>query len=204
MHACTLNNWSFTEEVKTLAKEIDDVDKKILFVLHKNPDISQTDVAKRLKISQPAVSLRINKLKGKGVLEHLIGIDVKKAQLFLAKIDIVTTNTQQVLDFLNKCPLYFNSFLISGKHNLTILLIGENVRSLMSCVDCHLRCNPIIKEMEFNLVIAPVRNFIVPITPILDKKKITPCEKDCNNCTFYIENRCLGCPASIHYKGALI
>jgi len=32
-------------------------------LLSENPEISQTDVAERLKISQPAVSARINKLK---------------------------------------------------------------------------------------------------------------------------------------------
>ena len=46
-----------------MTKEIDDVDRRILHLLSENPEISQTDVAERLKISQPAVSARINKLK---------------------------------------------------------------------------------------------------------------------------------------------
>jgi DNA-binding Lrp family transcriptional regulator len=173
-------------------------------MLSENPDISQIDLAGRLRISQPAVSARINKLKEKGVLEHLIGIDVKKAQLFLAKIDVITANTEQVLDSLSKCPLYLNGFLTSGRYNLTILLIGENMRSIMSCVDSHLRPDPNIKEMEFNLVVTPVRDFVVPVKPISDKKKITPCGKDCSNCAFYMNNRCLGCPASIHYRGTVL
>ena len=189
--------------MKILTKGIDDIDKKILHLLSQNPEVSQVDLAEHLKISQPAVSLRIRKLKETGVLAHLIGMDVKKAKLFLAKIDIITTNTEHVLNFLNKCPLYLNSFLTSGRYNLTVLLIGENMRSIVSCVDSHLRPDPIIKEMEFNLIVTPVRDFIVPIKPNLDKKKITPCEKDCSNCTFYVNNRCLGCPASIHYEGTL-
>lgn len=182
---------------------MDDIDKKILHLLSQNPEVSQVDLAERLKISQPAVSMRIHKLKETGVLAHLIGMDVKKAQLFLAKIDMNTTHTEHVLNFLNKCPLHLNSFLTSGRYNLTVLLIGENMRSIVSCVDSHLRPDPIIKEMEFNLIVTPVWDFIVPIKPNLDKKKITPCEKDCSNCTLYVNNRCLGCPASIHYKGTL-
>ena len=187
-----------------MTKVIDEIDKRILYLLSENSSISQNDLAERLGISQPAVSSRIGRLKERGVLESLVGTEVKKAQLFLAKIDIVTTDTEHVLSLLNICPLYLNGFLTSGKYNLTILLIGENMRSIMSCVDSHLRPDPVIKDMEFNLVITPIRDFVIPLKPILDKKKITSCQKDCNTCTFYVNNRCLGCPTSIHYKGALL
>jgi DNA-binding Lrp family transcriptional regulator len=187
-----------------LANKINEIDKKILHLLSKNPELSQVDLAEHLKISQPAVSARIHKLKEAGALAHSIGLEIKKAQLFLAIIDIATNNTGHVLNSLERCPLYVNGFLTSGRYNLTVLLIGENMRSIVSCVDSHLRPDPIIKEMGFDLVITPVREFIVPIKPILDKKKITPCEKDCSSCAFYKDNRCLGCPASIHYKGTFL
>jgi len=132
--------------VKTLTKVMDDIDKKILLLLSQDPEISQIHIGECLGISQPAVSARIQKLKETGVLTYLIGADVKRAQLFLAKIDIVTANTEHVLNLLNKCPLYLNSFLTSGRYNLTILFIGENIRSIMSCVDSYLRPDPIIKE----------------------------------------------------------
>lgn len=184
--------------------EIDEVDKKILHLLSQNPETSQVELANILKISQPAVSVRINRLKEAGVLAHLTGIEVKKAQLFLAKIDILTNNTEHVLNFFEKCPLYINGFLTSGRYNLTVLLLGENMRSIVSCVDSHLRPDPIIKEMGFDLIITPIRDFVVPIKPILDKRKINLCEKDCSSCAFYKDNRCLGCPSSIHYKGSLL
>jgi DNA-binding Lrp family transcriptional regulator len=187
-----------------LANRIDDIDRKILQLLSENPELSQVNLAEHLKISQPAVSTRIHKLKEAGALAHLIGLEVKKAQLFLAKIDIVTNNTEHVLSSLEKCPLYVNSFLTSGRYNLTVLLMGENMRSIVSCVDSNLRLDPMIKEMGFDLVVTPVRDFVVPIKPIVDKKKITPCGKDCSSCAFYRDNRCLGCPASTHYKGNLL
>jgi hypothetical protein len=37
----------------------------------------------------------------------------------------------------DKCPLYLNSFLTSGRCNMTVLLVGENIRSIMPCVDSH-------------------------------------------------------------------
>jgi len=85
-----------------------------------------------------------------------------------------------------------------------VLLVGENIRSIMSCVDSHLRQNPLVKDTEFDLIITPARPFIVPITPCMDKKKITPCGADCATCTLYSSERCLGCPATVYYKGELL
>jgi hypothetical protein len=134
----------------------------------------------------------------------LVGTDVKKAQLFLAKVDVSTDNVEQVLKFLDTCPLYLNSFLTSGRHNMIIFLIGENIRSVMSCVDSRLRQNLPVKNMEFDLIVTPIRPMIVQIKPNMEKKRTTPCGADCSICTFYLNDRCLGCPASIHYKGNLL
>jgi Lrp/AsnC family leucine-responsive transcriptional regulator len=189
-----------------LLKGIDEIDKKILRSLSENPELSQLELSEGLKISQPAISARLHKLKETGVLAYSVGTNIKKSQLFLAKIEIMTTGTEDVISFFDKCPLYLNSFLTSGKYNLTVLLVGENMRSIMSCVDSHMRNDPLIKEMEFNLIVTPIRDFIVPIKPVLDKKETIPCETEtcCNNCVLHINNRCLGCPASVHYRGNLL
>jgi len=172
--------------------------------MSEHPQISQAELSKRLKISQPAVSARIHKLEEKGILAHLIGIDVKKAQLFLAKVDLSTNNVEEVLKSLETCPLYLNCFLTSGRHNMSCLLIGENIRSIMSCVDSRLRQNLPVRNLEFDLIVTPTRPLIVPVKPQTERKKITPCGADCSVCTFYTSDRCLGCPASIHYKGKLL
>jgi Lrp/AsnC family leucine-responsive transcriptional regulator len=183
---------------------MDEVDKRILFVLSQNPQLSQAELSEQLRISQPAVSARIRKLEGNGSLARLVGTDIKKAQLFLAKVDISTDNVEQVLKFLESCPLYLNSFLTSGEHNMTILLVGENIRSIMSCVDSHMRQGLQVRNMEFDLIVTPIRPLIVPIRPIMDKKTTTPCNADCSVCTLYAGDRCLGCPGYVRYKGNLL
>jgi len=187
-----------------LTGKLDDRDKSILSLMSRNPEVSQYELSKQLKISQPAVSARIRQLEEKGILAHIIGIDVKKAQLFLAKLDVATNHVEQFLKSLDECPLYLNGFLTSGKNNLTVLLMGENIRSIMSCVDTHLRQNPLVKDTEFDLVVTPIRPFIVPIRPSMDKKKTTPCAADCGSCALYASDRCLGCPATVYYKGELL
>lgn len=193
-----------SKDTQPLRRAIDETDRKILSMLSQNPEISQAELSERLKISQPAVSLRIRKLEEKGVLARMIGTDIKKAQLFLAKVDLSTSNVEKVLEFLETCPLYLNCFLTSGRHNMTCLMIGENIRSIMSCVDSRLRQNLPVKNIEFDLIVTPTRPLIVPVKPKMERKEITPCGADCSACAFYTSERCLGCPASIYYKGNLL
>jgi Lrp/AsnC family leucine-responsive transcriptional regulator len=187
-----------------LTKEIDDIDKKILYMLSKDPQVSQAELSKRLKISQPAVSARIHKLEEKGILARLVGTDVKKAQLFLAKVDITTNHVEGFLKSVEGCPLYLNCFLTSGRHNMTCFLMGEDMKSVMSCVDSRFRQNPSIKSMECDLVMNPTRSLVVPVKPSMEKKNVSPCGNDCSTCAFYTSDRCLGCPGSIHYKGKIL
>jgi Lrp/AsnC family leucine-responsive transcriptional regulator len=193
-----------SKKVQVSTRNIDDTDRKIMYLLSERPEVSQTELSERLKISQPAVSQRIRKLEENGILAHLIGTDVKKAQLFLAKVDITTNNVPKVLEAFQNCPLYLNCFLTSGRHNMTCLFVGENIRSIMSCVDARLRQNLPVENVEFDLIVTPTRPFIIPVKPTLEKREITPCGADCSACTFYQSERCLGCPASIHYKGKLL
>jgi Lrp/AsnC family leucine-responsive transcriptional regulator len=187
-----------------LASKFDDTDRKILHLLTQNPAISQAELSERLEISQPAVSARIRKLEQKGALTHVVGTDVRRAQLFLAKLEVVTNHVEQFLRSLDECPLYLNSFLTSGRNNLTVLLIGENIRSIMSCVDSHLRQDPLVKDMQFDLVVTPSKPFVVSIKPSIEKRAATPCNADCSTCDLYAADRCLGCPATVHYKGQLL
>ncbi len=187
-----------------MTRKIDDVDKKILSILYQDPKVSHTELSKQLKISQPAVSARMHKLEKEGVLTHVVGTDIKKTTVFLAKLDISTDNVEEIMKFLDACPLYFNSFLTSGRFNMTVFLIGENIRSIMACVDSHWRKSLPVKDLEFDLIVAPARSLIVPIKPNMEKKSINSCGADCSKCTFYIGDRCLGCPVSFCYKGNLL
>ena len=193
-----------SRSVETSARAIDDLDREMLYLLSEHPGISQAELSDRLKISQPAVSLRMRKLEERGILARLIGTDIKKAQLFLGKVDLTTNNVPKVLEVLEKCPLFLNCFLTSGRHNMTCLLVGENIRSVMSCVDSRLRQNLPVENLEFDLIVTPTRPLVVPVKPKMEKQKITPCGADCSACDFYTSERCLGCPASVHYKGKLL
>ena len=46
---------------------LDERDNNIMFLIQENPKISQEDIAKKIKLSQPSVGARIRKLQEKGI-----------------------------------------------------------------------------------------------------------------------------------------
>ncbi len=59
---------------------LDDTDRKMLGILSRNPDVPQTELAKSLGITQPAVCLRLKKLQEEGVLKKCAGLDPAKVE----------------------------------------------------------------------------------------------------------------------------
>ena len=167
-------------------EKIDETDRKIIYHLSKNPELPQNELSKRLGISQPSICARLQKLKRIGVITYLVGLDIKRTGLHIAKIEMTAKKTEDVLDFFKKCPLYLFGFITSGKSNISIMLTGEDVSSLEATVDRHLRLNPNITEVNFDVIIAAPRDFAVPVRLFLDKNMTTtPCGAKCNECVYY-------------------
>jgi Lrp/AsnC family leucine-responsive transcriptional regulator len=182
---------------------IDQTDRKILSLLAENPELSQSEIGHLLKISQPAVGARIHKLRKQGVIAHQIGVNLKKANLGIAKIDLSTNNSAKILEIFEKCPLFLNGFVTSGKHNLCLFLVIEDLASLDACMDCHIRGNPLVSDVELSVVVSSARDLISPLKLIRSKTEASSCGEQCDKCYYYKSERCLGCPNTIHYKGAL-
>jgi Lrp/AsnC family leucine-responsive transcriptional regulator len=185
--------------------DLDKRDRAILSMLEENPEMSQSDIAEKLKISQPSVSARMHKLKQKGALAHVVGMNLKKVDLYMAKVDVIANNTSSVLDIFKDCPYFLNGLIVSGKHNLCLFFVGEDIATLEAIVDGHLRSNPHVRGAEVSIVIAPMKDLILPIRMNFEFSNMPPCGNECNckDCAHHISNRCLGCPVTGSYKGKI-
>ena len=185
--------------------ELDKRDRQILSLFEKNPEMSQNDMAEKLKISQPSVSARIHKLKQKGALAHVVGMNLKKVDLYMAKVDVIANNTSSVLDIFKDCPYFVNGLIVSGKHNLCLFFIGEDIATLEAIVDGHLRSNPLVRSAEVSIVITPMKDLILPLKMNFEYSNNPPCGNGCNckECQHHISNRCLGCPVTNSYNGKI-
>ena len=183
--------------------EIDRKDRIILSSTYGNQEVSQEEIAKKLHISQPSVAARIRKLKEKGLIEQIIGINLNKVALKVAMVRVATTNTEKILNMFRDCPFFLNGFIISGKDNLVLLLVGDDLASLESIIDCHIRPDKDVQSVDFDVIITSIKDFVIPINIKTDALYKPPCDLDhkCEDCSAFKTNRCFGCPATGKYKG---
>lgn len=183
--------------------DLDEKDREIISLLEKNPEMSQSEIAERIGISQPSVGVRLKKLRRKGAISFLIGMNFKRIGLYLAKVDVNAKNTTDVINNFTGCPYFLNGLITSGKRNLTLLFMSEDIVTLEAIVDGHLRADPNIRDVEMNIVITPTSDLVFPVRMKFEKQKEAPCgyEGNCQSCNYYSSERCLGCPVTGHYRG---
>ena len=181
--------------------KLDEKDRKIITLLHDNQDISQEEIAKIIHLSQPSVAMRIKKLRDRGIIDEIIGVNLNKVGVYVAIVLVRTTNTTKILNLFRDCPFFLNGFVVSGKENLMLLLAGEDLASLESMIDERLRPDEDVQSADFNIVISSIKDFIMPIKMVERPQNKPPCGIDHKECQAYFENRCFGCPATSRYAG---
>ena len=190
--------------VKNMVRErvkLDEKDRKIITLLHDDHEISQEEIAKKVNLSQPSVAIRIKKLKKRGIIDNIMGVNLNKVGIYVAMVFVRTTNTTKILNMFRECPFFLNGFVISGEKNLMLLLAGEDLASLESIIDERLRPDEDVQSADFNIVISSIKDFVMPIKIVERPLNKPPCGVDYKECQAYHENRCFGCPATGRYKG---
>jgi DNA-binding Lrp family transcriptional regulator len=197
---CRFYFWEAKNMTRQITK-LDDKDRKIISMLHDNQEVFQEDIAKTVKLSQPSVAVRIKKLKEKGIIDQIIGVNLNKVGLYVAMVIVRTTNTTKILNMFLHCPFFLNGFVISGEKNLMLLFAGEDLASLESMIDERLRPDVDVQSADLSIIISSIKDFVMPIK--LTKRPLNkpPCGIDYKECQASDENRCFGCPATSRYKG---
>jgi DNA-binding Lrp family transcriptional regulator len=183
--------------------KLDEKDRTIISMYAIDPNVSQEEIARTINLSQPSVAMRIKKLKEKGAIETQTGINPLKMGLYMAKVDISSTDPGEILKMFKSCPYFANGFSVSGKNNLCLFFISENISTLEAIVNGHIRPNKTINDVDFNIVINYVLDYVVPTVLTPKKVKSPPCGifVHCKECQSYVDKKCMGCPAIGEYQG---
>ena len=190
--------------VKIMVRErvkLDQKDRKIVTLFHDNQEIPQEEIAKIVNLSQPSVAIRIKKLKERGIINNIVGVNLNKVGIYVAVVIVRTSNTTKILNMFRDCPFFLNGFVISGEKNLMLLMAGEDLASLESIIDERLRPDEDVQSADFSIIISSIKDFVIPIKMIERPLNKPPCGIDYKECQAFHENRCFGCPATSRYKG---
>lgn len=161
---------------------LDDRDNTILSLVQKSSNISQEEIAKKIKLSQPSVGARIRKLQQKGILHNINGVNFRIVDLNLAKVDISATDTTAIINEFKDCPFFINALITSGRHNLCLFFTATDLKRLEGIVNHHLRGNPKVKDIELNIVISTSKDLVLPLNIDYENKKQMNCEQHCRDC----------------------
>ncbi|MBA7551751.1 hypothetical protein ES705_44299 [subsurface metagenome] len=164
--------------------KLDKTDRQIISLLQENPKVTHSEIAEKIKRSQPTVGMRIKKLTKKGILQVQPGINFKKVDLFLATVEITSRNPRDIIKMARSCPFMLNAFHLSGDHNVFVFLVSSKLEKLYNIVDYHFRNNPEVINVSMEVVTEIAKDFILPID--LEAEKLNPTsEKGCGEkCTY--------------------
>lgn len=159
---------------------LDERDNIIMSLLQNDPEVSQEEIAKKIKLSQPSVGARIRKLHQKGILHNVNGVNFRKVDLNLAKVDVNSTDTTAIIREFKDCPFFLNALITSGRYNLCLLFTATNLKRLEGIVNHHLRNNPKVKEIQMNIVISTAKDLVLPLNIDYENRAQICCEQECS------------------------
>lgn len=147
--------------------KIDDIDKAIIDMLQKNPSITHSQIAKELDRSQPAIGARIKKLTESGILATQIGVDFSNPDvnsvLNLVKVEMTTTNPEDVFALSKVCPYIINALKMSGEYNILMFMACSSLKRLDTILDRHFRNKEYVRKIRMDLITSYAHPLILPV-----------------------------------------
>jgi len=189
---------------------MDEVDKKIIAQLQADGRTSLEELAKITGFTSMGTKKRLKKLVEKGIIKVSALINPNALGLHPAIVMLEMESAeamQNVLDRFEDCPRVVQIFKTIGGYNLMALIVAETQETLesISMEKCSLRCSKGIRRSEFY----PISDtYFSPFLQIRENlaqkgKKFTPCNVECEPCSRYENQKCVGCPTTSNYKGSL-
>jgi DNA-binding Lrp family transcriptional regulator len=189
---------------------MDEVDKKIIAQLQADGRTSLEELAKITGFTSMGTKKRLDKLIEKGVIKISALINPSALGLHPAIVMLEMESAeamQNVLDRFEKCPRVVQIFKTIGGYNLMALIVAETRETLesISMEKCSLRCSKGIRRSEFYPISETYFSPFLQIRENLAQKerKIAPCNVECEPCSRYENQKCVGCPTTSNYKGSL-
>ncbi|MBS3815387.1 MAG: AsnC family transcriptional regulator [Hadesarchaea archaeon] len=182
---------------------LDEKDKEILQLLQKDGRISLSKIGEEIGMSHVAVRKRMKKLREE-ILQINPALNFEELDYRLTLLSIEAKDDEvreELIETFQDCPRIVLLLKTTGEYNLLAVMLAENQNVQESQTgQCAIRTHPGIRRSEINIGEVPVRPENIQYTPPLKNKNTAPCGEKCDKCQRYLEEKCLGCPSTRHYR----
>lgn len=142
------------------------MNRRILSLLLNEPDISQKEIAKRLKVSPPAVTNRVQRMKKDGIIKGFVPlIDLGKAGFELNAIvwaRVKNGNLVEARKLFATDPNVCSVYSISGEYDLAVFARFRDTEDAEKWSQRILSRADMIQRTNTSFVIEAVRERIAP------------------------------------------
>ncbi|MFX1277164.1 MAG: Lrp/AsnC family transcriptional regulator [Promethearchaeota archaeon] len=142
---------------------LDEIDKKIVTIIQKNPTITHTKLARKVNRSQPTIGMRIKKLEESGLLKFQAGLSVKNLDCYFAKVNIQTSDPSKLKQIIISCPHIIQGYRLSGSTNFVMIIACSALKELDKIVNYHFRKNPEVKIVNTEIISEIITEFVIPV-----------------------------------------
>ncbi|MEM2099632.1 MAG: winged helix-turn-helix transcriptional regulator [Candidatus Bathyarchaeia archaeon] len=189
---------------------MDENNWKIITELQQNGRATLKELAEATGLSSMGTKKKLQKMISQNVIKISALINSSALALHPAVIMLEMESTDAIQNLINRfkdCPRVVHIFKTIGGYNIIALVIAENQTTLesISVEKCSLRSSEGIRRSEFYPIGEIYFSPFLPVREHLTHKRRTraPCNVDCSSCTRFQTQKCVGCPATTHYRGTL-
>jgi len=187
---------------------IDSTGRRLIAKLQENGRATLTELGRALGLSHVGVRARLQRLLESGLIRISAAVNAEKLNMKVVVVFLEVESSKRLNELVQTfkdCPrLVFMSTLI-GSHNLLAILVAEDPSTLESMVmgECSLRNQKGVRRSEIYIGEAVIYPVHLPIRLVTERREVAPCRMRCDTCDRYQSEKCLACPATLHYRGPL-
>jgi DNA-binding Lrp family transcriptional regulator len=171
---------------------LDDLNRKIITLLQNEPGMTQSELAKKIGVSQSAIAARLRKLRENQMVSSVTGVNLSAMGMQMSRIDVSTDKPATITKFASRCPLFINGSVGVGDRNLSLFFSSEDIEMFQYIVDGHIRKLDGVKDVSFVPILTWVSDFVSKLEFDVQKSKSPPCG---------MLPYCPRCPANPEYDG---
>lgn len=134
--------------------DVDDLDKSILSLFQKDPEITHSEIANKVGLSQPAVGARIKRLKENGILEHNYGINLRNIKSKIVRIDISSGDPISLLEEVEVLQNVIFAYRMIGNINLTLWVVADTWNEVEDFANYYVRRKDNTRIVMMNVILA--------------------------------------------------